>query len=66
MDLLDTNTKNNVLASMMKFIDQNRKEILEANQQDLDAFNKEDKALYDRLVVNDKKIDDMIRAVEVT
>lgn len=64
MDLLDTNTKNNVLASMMKFIDQNRKEILEANQQDLDAFNKEDKALYDRLVVNDKKIDDMIRAVE--
>lgn len=49
---------------MMKIIDRERKNILEANQKDLKAFQKEDQALYDRLVVNESKIDGMIKAIE--
>ena len=63
MELLDTTTKNNVLESMIQIIDKNRDKILAANKADLEAFQKDDQALYDRLVVNDKKIDGMIQAV---
>src|SRR5690606_23542278 len=37
--------------------------VIAANQQDLDAFQRDDQALYDRLIVDDKKVDDMIRSV---
>ncbi|PSG88539.1 glutamate-5-semialdehyde dehydrogenase [Aurantibacter aestuarii] len=63
MKLLNTTTKNNVLQSMMRILDTHREELLEANQKDLDAFTKEDQAMYDRLVVDNKKIDGMIEAV---
>lgn len=64
MQLLETDKKNNVLDSMMRIIDQRRKEIIAANQKDLDAFSKDDQALYDRLVVDEAKVDDMIRAIK--
>ena len=64
MKLIDTHTKNSVLDSMIKIIEERRKDILNANQKDLDAFNRDDQALYDRLVVNDAKIDGMIKAIE--
>jgi len=63
MKLIDTTTKNTVLESMMNIIDSRREEILEANKKDLEAFTKEDQALYDRLVVTDAKIDGMIKAI---
>lgn len=63
MKLLDSNTKNKVLQSMMTIIDQERSNILKANQKDLDAFDKSDQALYDRLVVDNSKIDGMITAI---
>jgi len=63
MKLLSENTKNKVLACMARILDENRTVLLEANKKDLKAFNKEDQALYDRLVVTDQKIDEMIRAV---
>lgn len=63
MKLLNTNIKNKVLQSMMTIIDQERTNILKANQKDLDAFDKSDQALYDRLVVDDSKIDGMITAI---
>ncbi len=63
MELLDTAVKNRVLESMMKIIDKKRDKILEANKADLDAFQKDDQALYDRLVVDQSKIDGMIQAV---
>lgn len=63
MKLIKSETKNNVLKSMMKILDRRRKEIIEANKKDQDAFSRDDQALYDRLVVNDKKVDDMIRSV---
>ena len=64
MKLISSDIKNNVLQSMISIIDKKRKAILEANKKDLEAFNKDDQALYDRLVVNDAKIDGMIRAIE--
>jgi glutamate-5-semialdehyde dehydrogenase len=63
MKLLSSKIKNKVLNSMIKIIDRERKTILEANKKDLEAFNRNDQALYDRLVVNDAKINDMIRAI---
>lgn len=63
MKLLETQVKNNVLKSMMRIIDNERHHILEANQKDLEAFDKNDQALYDRLVVDDSKIDGMIHAI---
>ncbi|PVW17062.1 glutamate-5-semialdehyde dehydrogenase [Marixanthomonas spongiae] len=63
MQLIDTQTKNNVLDSMISILDKRRGDILEANKKDLDAFSRDDQALYDRLVVNDAKIDGMIKAI---
>ncbi|WP_127022364.1 glutamate-5-semialdehyde dehydrogenase [Flagellimonas beolgyonensis] len=63
MKLLNTEIKNNVLKNMEQILDENRDELFQANQKDLDAFYREDQALYDRLVVNQKKIDQMIQAV---
>ncbi|HAX15994.1 MAG TPA: glutamate-5-semialdehyde dehydrogenase, partial [Leeuwenhoekiella sp.] len=51
MQLLNTDIKNKVLDSMMQIIESRKDEILEANKKDLEAFNRDDQALYDRLVV---------------
>ncbi|GAA4321304.1 glutamate-5-semialdehyde dehydrogenase [Pontixanthobacter gangjinensis] len=63
MKLIKSETKNNVLKSMMNILDKRREEIIAANKKDQDAFSRDDQALYDRLVVDDKKVDDMIRSV---
>lgn len=63
MKFLDTDTKNNVLQSMIDIIDSKREEILAENKKDLDAFERDDQALYDRLVVDQDKIDGMITAI---
>ncbi|WP_209404320.1 glutamate-5-semialdehyde dehydrogenase [Pseudozobellia sp. WGM2] len=64
MKLINTETKNKVLESMITILDQDRKLIIEANKKDCDLFNKEDRAMYDRLVVNEKKVDGMITSVK--
>jgi glutamate-5-semialdehyde dehydrogenase len=64
MKLLNTDIKNKVLMDMEKILDKNREELLQANQKDLDAFDRDDQALYDRLVVDQKKVDQMIQAVK--
>ncbi|WP_276168003.1 glutamate-5-semialdehyde dehydrogenase [Zobellia alginiliquefaciens] len=64
MKLIRTEIKNNVLDTMVRILDENRAELLEANKKDLDLFNKDDQALYERLIVDDKKIDEMIAAVK--
>lgn len=63
MELLTTEQKNKVLSSMMSIIEQRAEDILQANQQDLAAFQRDDQALYDRLVVDKKKIEGMIQAI---
>ncbi|ASO05565.1 glutamate-5-semialdehyde dehydrogenase [Arenibacter algicola] len=64
MILLNTGIKNKVLQSMMQILDSKRNEIIAANQKDLDLFDKADRAMYDRLIVDDKKVDGMIAAIQ--
>lgn len=63
MKLLDTKTKNNVLQSMMDILDKKRDQIIEANEKDRTNFQRDDQALYDRLIVDNTKIDQMIQAI---
>ncbi|MFS4415274.1 glutamate-5-semialdehyde dehydrogenase [Maribacter sp. 2307ULW6-5] len=63
MDLLDTTLKNKVLQTMEQLLEKHRDALLRANSKDLEAFTLTDRALYDRLVVNNDKIDGMIQAV---
>ncbi len=64
MKLIDTKTKNNVLKSMMNILDKRRKEIIKENIKDLKAFGESEGAMYDRLILNDKKVDGMIQSVK--
>ena len=48
---------------MARILNENRLQLLDANKKDLDAFNKDDQAMYDRLLINNNKIDGMIRAI---
>lgn len=63
MHLLKTEIKNAVLEVMCSILDTKRVEIIAANKSDLDAFSREDQALYDRLIVDNAKVDAMIDAV---
>jgi glutamate-5-semialdehyde dehydrogenase len=63
MKLLHTDIKNKVLQSMMNILDCKREAIIAANRKDLDLFDKTDRAMYDRLIVNDKKVDGMIQSI---
>ncbi len=63
MRLITTDKKNNVLKSMERILDENRVLLLQANKKDLEAFTKDDQAMYDRLLINDEKIDGMITAI---
>ncbi|MDD7887035.1 glutamate-5-semialdehyde dehydrogenase [Flavivirga sp. 57AJ16] len=64
MELLSEKVKNSVLESMANLLRENQELILEANRKDLELFNKEDQAMYDRLILNSKKVDGMITAIE--
>lgn len=64
MKVLNTEVKNKVLTSMITILDQRRVAIIAANRKDLDLFDPSDRAMYDRLIIDDQKIDVMIRAVE--
>lgn len=64
MELLDTELKNKVLWAMAQILNRKRKAIIAANQKDIAVFNKEDQPLWDRLIINDKKAEEMIAAVK--
>jgi glutamate-5-semialdehyde dehydrogenase len=64
MKLLSAQKKNEVLQSMIDELEKNSASIIEANKKDLEAFSGDDQALYDRLVVDQAKVQDMIRAVK--
>lgn len=63
MQLISTEQKNNVLNSMANILEENRSKILLANKKDLSLFDPSDRALYDRLIVDDHKIDEMIKSI---
>jgi glutamate-5-semialdehyde dehydrogenase len=61
---LNLDQRNAVLKSMAKLISQEREVILSANETDVKTFAEHDKAMYDRLIVNDAKIEGMIESLE--
>ena len=63
MRLLSALKKNAVLQSMVEILDVRREALIGANQRDLALFDPSDRAMYDRLVINDAKVDSMIQAV---
>lgn len=56
--------RNNVMLTMAALIDQHRNSILEINKSDVDNYNGDDLAMYDRLKVDEAKIDGMILSME--
>ncbi len=64
MELLSLAQRNGVLEEMIQLLDTNRAQLISANKKDLDAFDPSDRAMYDRLIMNDHKIDGMITAVK--
>ncbi len=64
MILLSTDIKDKVLQGVKTQLSERRADIISANAKDLDAWKNQDQAMFDRLVVNQKKIDLMIEAVD--
>ncbi|GAA4279765.1 glutamate-5-semialdehyde dehydrogenase [Gaetbulibacter aestuarii] len=62
--LLSIEKRNAVLRNMAKLLDQNREEIIAINKVDLEAYNGDDISMFDRLKVNDAKVDEMIAAAQ--
>ena len=56
--------RNNVLKLMSKLVKQEKDTILKANKLDMDSYSGEDMAMYDRLRVNDAKIQGMVDSLE--
>ncbi len=60
---MQSNKKNKVLAKMAELLETNRAAIIKANKEDITSYKGTDQSMYDRLIVNDKKVDGMIRSV---
>lgn len=55
--------KNSVLLSLSELLNKNRNKIMEANREDIRAFSGTDESMMDRLIVDNNKIDAMIRSL---
>ncbi len=62
--LLSIETRNNVLLTMAELLDQEREAIISSNKKDLEAYKGEDISMFDRLKVNDFKVNEMIAAAK--
>ena len=62
--LLSIETRNNVLLTMAKLLDIHRAEIIKINKNDCEAYKGDDISMFDRLKVNDAKVDEMIKAAK--
>jgi glutamate-5-semialdehyde dehydrogenase len=62
--ILTTEQRNNVLSEMVRLIANNKAEILTANKMDVESYNGEDLAMYDRLKVDETKINGMILSLQ--
>lgn len=60
MNPLSIEKRNLVLHSMAKLVEQERRQIIQVNQEDLNAYDGSDIAMEERLKVDDKKVDEMI------
>ncbi|WP_111308238.1 glutamate-5-semialdehyde dehydrogenase [Confluentibacter sediminis] len=61
--LLNIETRNTVLLNMATLLEKERAAIIKINKGDLEAYDGDDLSMYDRLKVDDSKVDDMIASV---
>lgn len=61
--LLSIETRNAVLLTMAELLERDRAALIKINKGDLEAYNGDDISMYDRLKVNDAKVDEMIASV---
>ncbi len=61
--LLSIETRNAVLLKMAVLLEKERAAIIEINKADLEAYDGDDISMYDRLKVDDSKVDEMIASV---
>lgn len=62
--LLSIATRNAVLLTMATFLHKEREAIITINKQDLDAYKGDDISMFDRLKVDNAKVDEMIAAAK--
>jgi len=62
--LLSIETRNAVLLTMAQFLGEERKEIININTKDLEAYKGDDISMLDRLKVDNAKVDEMITAAK--
>ncbi|MDN3642671.1 glutamate-5-semialdehyde dehydrogenase [Lutimonas halocynthiae] len=62
--MLTIDQRNAVLLSMARLVDEEKESILQANALDMEAFDKNDLAMYDRLKVDEEKIEGMVLSLE--
>lgn len=60
---LSTEMKNAVLTRMAELLDANREAIIAQNREEVEAYTGNDQSMRDRLKVNDKKVDGMIKSL---
>ena len=61
--LLTIETRNAVLLKMAELLERERAVIISINKTDLEAYKGDDISMFDRLKVDDSKVDEMIKAV---
>ena len=61
--LLSIEKRNAVLLKMAILLEQERQALIDINKLDLNAYNGDDISMYDRLKVDDSKVDEMIASV---
>ncbi|MDP5106417.1 MAG: glutamate-5-semialdehyde dehydrogenase [Polaribacter sp.] len=62
--LLSIETRNAVLLTMAALLEQERNTIISINKKDLEAYKGDDISMFDRLKVDDSKVDEMIKAAK--
>ena len=61
--LLSIEKRNAVLRNMAKLLEQHREAIITTNKADLEAYKGDDISMFDRLKVDNKKVDEMMASV---
>ncbi len=62
--MINTQIRNDILESLAKLLAENKQSIIEANKADIAACPTDDLVIFDRLKVDDAKVDKMIASVE--
>lgn len=62
--LLSIETRNNVLLTMAELLEEERESIININKKDLEAYKGDDISMFDRLKVDNSKVDEMIAAAK--